>query len=513
MIATVGIVLGWSFATPIFEFPDEQAHIGTVSYLSAMGEMPKGGTLDLSREMAETQVIMGTFRDGLGNNKYTYHPEYRPDYSGSLIGPDESKIASLNTDSARSTYIGAEAAKYPPLYYTLLTLPYEFLGNGTLIDRIFALRVFNVLLVALLAYVAYWYGKVMFGKSIYGYTLAALVILQPMFSFVSAGVNSDNLHNLLSSLILLLGLLIVKKGISLNLAICSIVVLLLDVYTKPQAFINVVVLACAFLLSIVIRKQYKPLAILGVALLLVLTLGYNQLSPYLGLLSLDNVRNISFIEYLRFSVGKLLAQNVVWYWGVFKWLGVVLPPIYWRVANRLVLLAVIGLGFYFYKYYKNQKISAKLPLVLYTLIASVIYALAIFWYDYQHFKLNGYSLGIQARYFFPSILAHLSILILGIVSLGWNSKIRKYLRLTLIFIFVWIQLGGLYRLASVYYDVLPITTLITQASQYKPIYLKGNWWYLWFGIYSLSLLTLIRISLTRGKLAKRSQRQKLHYNS
>lgn len=500
MIATIGIVLGWSFATPIFEFPDEQAHIGSVSYLSVMREMPKGGTLDLSREMAETQLIMGTFRDGLGNNKYTYHPEYRPDYSESLIGPVESKIAALNTDSARSTYIGAEAAKYPPLYYALLTLPYEFVGAGTIIDRIFVLRVFNVLLVALLAYAAYWYGKVMFGKSIYGYTLATLVILQPMFSFVSAGVNSDNLHNLLSSTILLLGLLIVKKGISLQLVTASVITLLLDIYTKPQAFINVTILGLAFLMGIVIKKQYKSLILLIFAVGIIAILGWDQLSPYLGLFSVSNTHNITFIEYLRFSVSKLLAQNVVWYWGVFKWLGVVLPPIYWQVANRLVLLSVIGLAFYFYKYYKKQKISAKMPAAIFSLLASIVYGLAIFWYDYQHFKLNGYSLGIQARYFFPSILAHLSLLILGIVSLAWNAMVKRYFRLALVLVFVWLQLGGLYRLLSVYYDVSSINVLITQVSQYKSLYLKGNWWYLWFGVYVLSMLTLIRISLTRDKL-------------
>lgn len=508
LLAATGVVLSWAFITPLFEFPDEQAHIGTVSYLSQNRAMPGGSKLDLSQEMLESQLIMGTFRDGLGNNKYTYHPEYHPEYSNSTIGHSEHRFNELNNYDSRTTYVGSEAAKYPPLYYYLLTLADRVMHSGTLIDRAFAMRILSVMLVPLIALTTYWYGKLLFNKKIYGFTLATLVTLQPMFSFVSAGVNSDNLHNLLSSLVLLLGLGIIKYGISLKLSLASAIVLLLDVYTKPQAFINVLILGLAFLFSSIMRRQYKPLLFLFLSTLVVIILGWDQFSPYIGLLSLDNSHNITLIEYLRFSVGKLLAQNVVWYWGVFKWLGVVLPPIYWQVANRVVLLSVVGLGIYYWKVWKRKKVVADPALTLYSLLATITYALAIFWYDYQHFKLNGYSLGIQARYFFPTILAHLSLLLIGITSLGWNTRIRGFLRLALIGVFIWLQLGGLYRLTSVYYDTSSITTLITQVSQYKPDYLKGNWWYLWGSIYALSLYTLIKISLALGKPAGAMRRQK-----
>lgn len=508
LLAATGVVLSWAFITPLFEFPDEQAHIGTVSYLSQNRTMPGGSKLDLSQEMLESQLIMGTFRDGLGNNKYTYRSEYHPEYSSNTIGYSEHRFNELNNYDSRTTYVGSEAAKYPPLYYYLLTLADKVMHSGTLIDRAFAMRILSVMLIPLITLTAYWYGKIMFGKKIYGLTLASLLVLQPMFSFVSSGVNSDNLHNLLSSLILLFGLVMIKNGISLKLSLVSAIILLLDVYTKPQAFINVLILGLAFLISSIMRRQYKPLLFLFLATLVVIILGWDQFSPYIGLLSLDNSHNITFIEYLRFSLGKLLAQNVVWYWGVFKWLGVVLPPIYWQVANRVVLLSVGGVGIYYWKVWKRKKVVADPALTLYSLLAIITYALAIFWYDYQHFKLNGYSLGIQARYFFPSIMAHLSLLILGIVSLAWNSKIRLVLRVVLLGIFIWLQLGGIYRLISVYYDTSAAATLITQASQYKPLYLKGNWWYLWSGVYAISLITLARISLSLGKPLKVKPHQK-----
>jgi hypothetical protein len=213
---------------------------------------------------------------------------------------------------------------------------------------------------------------------------------------------------------------------------------------------------------------------------------------------IGNARNISFVEYLRFSANKLLAQNVVWYWGVFKWLGVVLPPIYWRVANRIVLLSAVGLVIYVWRVIKKKYVVATPLSIVYLLLVTVIYALSIFWADWQHEKNVGFSLGIQARYFFPTLVAHMALLMTGILSLGWTAKVRLWLRRGLILLFVWLQLGGLWRLLSVYYDTSSIHILFTQMSQYKPDLMKGNWWYVWSGLYVCALVYLMIVTLKKS---------------
>ena len=60
-LALMGVIVGWSVLTPTFEFPDEQAHIGTVSFLSKEGRIPVGPELDMTIEMAETQKRLGVF--------------------------------------------------------------------------------------------------------------------------------------------------------------------------------------------------------------------------------------------------------------------------------------------------------------------------------------------------------------------------------------------------------------------------------------------------------------------
>jgi len=262
------------------------------------------------------------------------------------------------------------------------------------------------------------------------------------------------------------------------------------------------------LIAVVRYKQWKMLAWTLVAGAVALFLTRNQLMTYMGLMNVSNVHGATFIEYLRFSANKLVAQNVVWYWGVFKWLGVVLPPIYWRVANRAVLLGALGIGVYFWKILKKRKTFVDPYVVSFTLLASILYALTIFWYDWQHTKINGYSLGIQARYFFPTIVAHMTIFMTGIISLGWNASSSKWLRRGLVILFIWLQLGGIWRIIAIYYPGLSISEIITQVSQYKPYFAKGNWWYLWGTVYIGSLLYLLKTSLFPGSVSKDKHVQK-----
>ena len=508
MLAVCGVILGWIFIVPAFEFPDEQAHFGTVSTLIDSGSMPKYGKSDLSLEMAESQKLLGIFRDGNGNNKYTYHPEYHVEYGQGLVGIYEPAINQLNNVSDRNTYVGSEAAKYPPLYYRYISF-YTWLSNSRdILTRLYATRLGGIDLVAVMAIIVWQTGLILFKKRVYAATLTFLVMLQPMMSFVTAGINSDNLHNLFFFLILYLSLKIIRDGLKIRDLIFIALTIALDIYTKPQGFIGIPISAIAVLIAVIKTRKWKMLLWIIVIGIATLILGASQWQSYSGLFTVSNVHNITFIDYLRFSANKLIAQNVVWYWGVFKWLGVVMPPIYWRVANRLVLLSLVGILIYWWKIFKNKKTSIDPYAVSFMLLASVSYALTIFWYDWQHTKQNGYSLGIQARYFFPTIVAHMTILITGITSIGWNSKIRKLLRQSLVLFFAWLQLGGIWHLISIYYPGPKLSDYLTQFSQYKPMMAKGEWWYLWIGIYMVSFVYLVKTLLFPGMSGEKLPRQK-----
>jgi hypothetical protein len=101
LLATTCIILFWSIVTPIFETPDEQAHFGSVEYFVKEGEMPGYDVLDMTQEMYQTQALLGILRNDQGQNKYTYHPEYRLDYSDNTLGHFETEIFSFNTFDLR----------------------------------------------------------------------------------------------------------------------------------------------------------------------------------------------------------------------------------------------------------------------------------------------------------------------------------------------------------------------------------------------------------------------------
>lgn len=497
-LAIVGVILGWVMVVPAFELPDEQAHFGTVSYLLSTGSMPSYDHPDLTLEMTETQKLLGIYRDGLGNNLYTYHPLHHVEYRDSLIGIHEEQINTLNAPQYRDSYVGSEAAKYPPLYYRLASLYTWVVNSSGIITRLFVTRLSGIDLAFGMAIVTYLIGLQIFGKKSYAALLTFMVMLQPMMSFVTSGINSDNLHNLLFFIVTYFSILLIKSGVKLKYLVGLTLIIAFDIYTKPQGFIAIPIAGIGLLIAVIRHRQWKLLGYSLVLGLIVLILGYGQWEKYRHLLSVANSQGGQFVEYLRFSLNKLLAQNVVWYWGVFKWLGVVLPPIYWRIANRVVLLSVIGIAIYLWKVLRRKQTIIDPYILTFMILSSLTYALVIFWYDWQHTKINGYSLGIQARYFFPTIVAHMSIMLTGIVSFGWNNRSRLWLRRFLFALFLWLQLGGIWRMIEIYYPGSSLPEIITQASQYKPIFAKGGWWYLWITVYLSSLIFLVKNSRLWG---------------
>jgi hypothetical protein len=498
IIAIAGVVSFWSFATPLFEFPDEQAHIESVEFLGKEGRMPAGEEWDMTAEMKGTQEYLGNFRDEHGRNSYTYHPEYHVEYLNSLTGKYEGEIKSLNTAVNRDTYVWKEAARYPRLYYDYMSIWDNLVHSQDLIFRTYLLRLGNVVLALITALIIYQSGLLIFAKKSHALTLTLLVLLQPMYSFLSAGINSDNLHNLLFAAIIYCGIRIVRDGLSPRLSALTGIVMALDIISKPQGFVAIPIILTAILLHIIQTKKWKLLlGLVGVGIISLIIIALPQ-NPYSSWISPANVHNASLIEFLRFSLNKLVSQNIVWYWGVFKWLGVVLPPIYWQVANRVVLVAGLGLLVYLWKVYKKRIVIADPYSTFFVLCSIIIYSFAIYYFDWQYTKAVGYSIGVQARYLFPTISAQMALLMIGIISLGWSARIRIWLRRGLVLFIVWMQLGGLWCLLASYYDLSSVQSFIIQVSQYKPDFAKGNWWYLWTLLYLLSLIYLVRASMFKN---------------
>lgn len=492
---------------PMWHTPDEQAHFAQTAFFVEFGHMPYTG-YDLNREIYESERLLGTLRDERGNNKFTYHPEYRIDYSPTVDGKFENRIKDIPI-SDRKELVKQEAASYPPLYYWLTAIPYGFFYQSDLITRVFSVRMVSIILSLGTAFVCWLIGKRLFpGDNLKAITLSSLVAFQPMFSFVSAGVNSDNLMNLLFTILLYLSLLAIQQGPKIKILILVSIIFILLYFTKPQSIFGIPIFLTAVLLWFISQKRIKilykaslvtALFVLGIGLLWLIesrTLN-TLLSNFGNIYSFDPGpkradMNINLFNFLYSAIKHTYAETLPWYWGVFNWLGVTLPRDANRIINRILLISFIGFGIWIYKNYR--KFNQEKMMVVFLALSSLIYYLAVTYYNYLFTLAHTFSFGIQGRYFFPLITAHMGIILIGLISL----IPQKYIKLERLFLLLITTLSislnfvGIYTIITSYYDTSGLNSLIIQMSQYKPSYFKGQNLINLFVIYLVTLSILIR---------------------
>lgn len=484
---------------PIWHTPDEQAHFAEVAFYSEKGFYPISGN-DLNKEIYTSESLMGTNRDKNGNNKFTFHPDYKIEYTNSQTGKYEDQIKNLPV-SFRTEFVGQEAAGYPPLYYTISSLFYKIFYNSDLFVRVFVVRFFSIILGVLLVYLAYLIGKEVFpDNELLQITLPLFVSFQPMVSFVSAGVNSDNLMNVLFTCFIYLMVLLVRKGLSLNLVLVSALNTILLFLTKPQFVFALPILVLALILSVRNKRLMKIL--LGFLLLVGVLIVYFGARledllinvAYLGSFSPGgHTRNsLTLIQYAKNTLAHTYAEVLPWYWGVFDWLGVVLP----RLANKIINWSLVVAGFGFlvglYKIIKRGFEKQDI-LKVFLVLSALIYFAGISYYDYLFILGHYFSFGIQGRYFFPAIVPEMFILVFGFWSLffGKLSKYKSYFVKLFSVLLVLLNFVALWTIAKTYYDMTNFGNFVNQASQYKVGIFKGGWWEVWIILYLVALVIFL----------------------
>src|SRR5574340_201516 len=100
LLAVLVKQLAWVVTVPVFQTPDEQAHFAQLQWYAEKRSLAIDYK-NLSLEVATAEELLGTRRDISGNNKYTYHPEYK---NGTPIP--------LMPQSTRTVYVDREAAGY-----------------------------------------------------------------------------------------------------------------------------------------------------------------------------------------------------------------------------------------------------------------------------------------------------------------------------------------------------------------------------------------------------------------
>ncbi|MBI4099933.1 DUF2142 domain-containing protein, partial [Candidatus Microgenomates bacterium] len=328
-----------------------------------------------------------------------YHPEYR----NTLSIPDFPR-------SYRTIYVGQEAALYPPLYY-LLDLPfYNLAYDYNLVDRVELARFLSLVLGLGLAVAAYKIGRMVWPDKIMASALAVLVSFQPMISFVAAGIHPDNLLNFFSTLIIIVCLLVIKNGVKFKYLFWLVLLAFLGWQTKPSVIFLLPVAAAV----VAWRWHGWPPAFL-VLVVPAAAFFFRWPLPYMPYVGPDSpLANMDFGQYLAFRIPKLTFELWPWYWGVFKWLGITLPPLVMKIITRVAILAAIGLVIYFYRVFRAKKFTLEFKFLVFFLLSSFFYLLYLVLWDWRLMQSIGFSQGLQGRYLFPNVVPQMALLLAGL---------------------------------------------------------------------------------------------------
>jgi hypothetical protein len=179
--------LAWSLIVPPFEVPDENAHYAYVAQVAERGTLPHPGPAAGPLSPAE-DATLATIRF------YEIVGEPHNPAPFSALQQDAIEAVARAPLSTRGDGDALTATNNPPLYYVLEAIPYKLGSSGTVLDRLALMRVLSALMGAVTVLLVYLFLMELLPGRRWAWSVGALsVAFQPLFGFMSGGVNSDNL--------------------------------------------------------------------------------------------------------------------------------------------------------------------------------------------------------------------------------------------------------------------------------------------------------------------------------
>ncbi len=185
--------LAWSLITPPFEVPDENAHYAYVQQVAERGTLP---------HLVQPEGHLSPAEDGmLGAVLFYQIVGERPNPAPwSQLQQDDIEKVEHEKLSTRGSGSALTATNNPPLYYALESIPYKLGSSGSVLDRLALMRALSALMGAVTVLIVYMFLTELLPGRRWAWSAGALVVaFQPLFGFMSGGLNNDNLLYLTSA--------------------------------------------------------------------------------------------------------------------------------------------------------------------------------------------------------------------------------------------------------------------------------------------------------------------------
>jgi 4-amino-4-deoxy-L-arabinose transferase-like glycosyltransferase len=229
--------LAWTYAVPALQGADEGSHFFYVQKIVDGHEIPwsrnQGMTVDSDlpasvsgeQRLAWTWAGLEQLRGNLSARPLWTHEDER------IWAAQAAKL----TPADKRDGIGSQVKLNPPLYYLTAAIPYAIAG-GSFFDRLYALRLYDLLLLLVAVGVTWLLAGELFARRRELQTVAtAAVGLQPVLLGTMTAVTPDALLMVWAALALYLAVRLVRGGWSWRLVGLLVLVVVLALFTQGRA--------------------------------------------------------------------------------------------------------------------------------------------------------------------------------------------------------------------------------------------------------------------------------------
>jgi 4-amino-4-deoxy-L-arabinose transferase-like glycosyltransferase len=416
--ATVLLGFAWALLVPGGQSPDEPAHIGYAQVFAERLGFPK-------RDRDEEDLRESAFSTEQRVARDRSHQQWQ--FAEPRVKSEWNPDAERNWDRKRERLVDADrsdgggpnsASGNPPLYYAYLAVAYHAAGAGHFFDRLYAMRLWSVLLLGL-AVVATWLlaGELTARNRLAQLVAAGVVGMQPMASFISASINPDAALVPLWALTFWLGVRLLRRPVTRAGLAALLAAMIAALLVKASSL--ALVPAVALVLVLVARRsraqghvRRRQLAWLGAGAAGVAALGVIATSGRLGnVVRFEPAAIPGFASYLwQAYFPNLPFQTPIpglaafagydtWIrsgWAAFGWLEVQFPsPVYVVLAVVSVGLVVGGLVAMW-----RGRFSVDRGAAAFLGLAAVVLVAVLHWAEYRQFVDQQQSF-LQGRYYLP----------------------------------------------------------------------------------------------------------------
>jgi hypothetical protein len=421
----------WCIAFPLWQGADESAHFGLVQHIAELGRLPDPEIHYRSDEI----VLAGELSDV---SRLPFDPVQRQVFSDGPIGPRETDIASLDPRLRTSFELKGKSGgmHIPPLYHAVAAAFYRLAYEQDIIARAFAARLFSIAFSTLSVGFTYLLMRQVWPQSpAMWITVPLWVSLQPEFTFLVGGGNTDVWISTSYTVLLVLMMRAVRRGMGWgNAALmglvlgCGLLVKPTILFIGPTMAIFWIWLGWRKLVSWRRLSGYAGL-IGGIVLLLwgwwaVRSLRINDSlfyeSPWAtGVIPLPSVLDPDYppLEYTRDYLISLWEGLFISYWASFGYLDTLVSPTLYAVLQSLCVASALGLGACAWRTIRRCRFDAKALIGVLLGVTACTPVIAMGYFGYRFWHQWGTGWPAMGRYLLVSVTPQMALLVWGLLSL------------------------------------------------------------------------------------------------